>query len=1373
MKTTFYKSCVLSAAGLLLLFSLKLNAQVANYIFSQTTGTYVPLTVGFVLGDATTNDQFFADPNAPLGGTNLLGPGLPIGFNFTYNDTVYDKFGVCANGWIILGNGSIDFSNSNLNVPLSSSMRKVIAGAGRDLESQTNASISYATLGTAPNRTLIVQWKDYTRFNNVADDSLNFQIHLEETTNFIHIVYGKMLTGSAQTNLTQVGLKGATAADVNMRTTASNWAATTSTAVNTAGCPLNATIFPANGLTFTWIPPLPCTTPPTAGVASLDSLSTCPSLKTVSLTGSSVGIGITLQWLISSDSITWNLINGANATSYSVVQASSNYYRCVITCSGVTDSSNVVLVNGVSSATTCYCNTSLHANPNCQSGSINDFSISGTSFSNLGSGCAGLNGNSYSSYLDTGANTSTLFAGLSYNFNITSTGNGTISLWIDYDQNGSFDASEFTQIAATAAANTPNSAAVLIPANALSGKTGMRVRYRLTGGANGATNACTQNYGSGETEDYFITIAQQSPCVAPPTAGTASASANGICAGISYTVQLNGNTSGSGLSFQWQSSLDSLTWSDISGAVSSFYATSALQSTYYRCYLTCSGLSDTSTVVKVVINPATLCYCNTTLHNNANCNPAGSINDVVITGTSLSNLATGCASATAQSYSAYAPSGSNTASLNIGAGYIFNVTVGNANNTISLWIDYDQSGTFDPSEWTQVSAAALANTPSSVTLFIPVTALSGPTGMRIRTRQQGGANADIDACTAFGSGETEDYIITLVQQPPCVAPPTAGFVVASDSTVCAATNYTLTLNGASSGSGMTYTWESSLDSIAWTAISGATNNFYSSAQTQSTYYRCILTCSGMSDTSSVVIVVQNAPTACYCVSTATNTTDTDIGNVSIGTLNNGVAIPATQNPTATGTYTDYTALPAQQFTQNTNYSISIAQINSANFFTARVAVFVDYNQNGDFTDLDETAFTATTTNTAGGNVVSGNVLIPATALAGNTRMRVVLIEATGPGGAVVPCGTYQWGETEDYTIEILAQLPCVAPPTAGLALSSDSAVCSTNFTLSLSGASNGAGMSYEWQSSTDSIIWSAIAGATTTFYTATQTQSTYYRCILTCSGLSDTSTVVYVMQNPTSACYCASAATNAADADIGNVTFGALSNGTATPVISNVTATGTYTDFTALPVQTYNQSTAYTLSVSQITSNANFTASRITVFIDYNQNGLFTDAGERVLTGTTVGGVALNPTVTGTVTIPATAVLGNTRMRVILAGGGGPGLQNPCGNYGFGETEDYTINIDLFNSSKNILANTTHLQVFPNPSNGKTSVNYSLTEKSLVQIEIFNLLGKRMHSVCNEIKMAGTYLAEFDVKQLGMEPGVYFLKQTSEGKNKTIRFVVF
>ena len=65
-------------------------------------------------------------------------------------------------------------------------------------------------------------------------------------------------------------------------------------------------------------------------------------------------------------------------------------------------------------------------------------------------------------------------------------------------------------------------------------------------------------------------------------------------------------------------------------------------------------------------------------------------------------------------------------------------------------------------EWTQLctTSTALTNVASSIT--IPASASIGITGMRIRSRTSGNANDSTSSCSTFGSGETEDYVVTLV-----------------------------------------------------------------------------------------------------------------------------------------------------------------------------------------------------------------------------------------------------------------------------------------------------------------------------------------------------------------------------------------------------------------------------------------------------------------------------------------------------------------------------------------------------------------------------------------------------------------------------------
>jgi hypothetical protein len=93
---------------------------------------------------------------------------------------------------------------------------------------------------------------------------------------------------------------------------------------------------------------------------------------------------------------------------------------------------------------------------------------------------------------------------------------------------------------------------------------------------------------------------------------------------------------------------------------------------------------------------------------------------------------------------------------------------------------------------------------------------------------------------------------------------------------------------------------------------------------------------------------------------------------------------------------------------------------------------------------------------------------------------------------------------------------------------------------------------------------------------------------------------------------------------------------------------------------------AYTVTLS---AGTYATSNNISVWIDYDQNGVF-DVAEKL------GNVTPGPmpeTATIDFTVPVGAVNGNTRMRVREAWSTSD--MDPCINYGYGETEDYTINI--------------------------------------------------------------------------------------------------
>ena len=74
------------------------------------------------------------------------------------------------------------------------------------------------------------------------------------------------------------------------------------------------------------------------------------------------------------------------------------------------------------------------------------------------------------------------------------------------------------------------------------------------------------------------------------------------------------------------------------------------------------------------------------------------------------------------------------------------------------------------------------------------------------------------------------------------------------------------------------------------------------------------------------------------------------------------------------------------------------------------------------------------------------------------------------------------------------------------------------------------------------------------------------------------------------------------------------------------------------------------------------------VYIDYNQNGVFTDAGELVVSGSSSSAGTLS----STFTVPTTAKSGATRLRVVLSDAS---ATTSCGTFSYGEAEDYTLNI--------------------------------------------------------------------------------------------------
>ncbi len=95
---------------------------------------------------------------------------------------------------------------------------------------------------------------------------------------------------------------------------------------------------------------------------------------------------------------------------------------------------------------------------------------------------------------------------------------------------------------------------------------------------------------------------------------------------------------------------------------------------------------------------------------------------------------------------------------------------------------------------------------------------------------------------------------------------------------------------------------------------------------------------------------------------------------------------------------------------------------------------------------------------------------------------------------------------------------CVAPPVAGAATVASPNVCAnTPFTVSLAGAGSGLGTSYQWELSANGLVgpFSAITNATNFQLNTSQTTTSAYRCVVTCSNQSSISAPVLVSTNST------------------------------------------------------------------------------------------------------------------------------------------------------------------------------------------------------------------------------------------------------------------
>ncbi len=143
-----------------------------------------------------------------------------------------------------------------------------------------------------------------------------------------------------------------------------------------------------------------------------------------------------------------------------------------------------------------------------------------------------------------------------------------------------------------------------------------------------------------------------------------------------------------------------------------------------------------------------------------------------------------------------------------------------------------------------------------------------------------------------------------------------------------------------------------------------------------------------------------------------------IANVTFNTLNNSTA--------SDDGYGDFTSLADTEINAGETYEISVSPGYSGSNFLEYFRVWIDYNQDGDFDDDDETILApADDVNVT----VTDNVTIPSNAISGSTRMRVLMRWGGSNISNPPPCEDIDFGEIEDYCVNIIGGSGIACSPT--------------------------------------------------------------------------------------------------------------------------------------------------------------------------------------------------------------------------------------------------------------------------------------------------------------------------------------------------------
>ena len=199
----------------------------------------------------------------------------------------------------------------------------------------------------------------------------------------------------------------------------------------------------------------------------------------------------------------------------------------------------------------------------------------------------------------------------------------------------------------------------------------------------------------------------------------------------------------------------------------------------------------------------------------------------------------------------------------------------------------------------------------------------------------------------------------------------------------------------------------------WTEVAVPTNTYTIAGLTEGTAYnvQVAAVCGSTTGAYSATVNFTTA-TVAYCTLTSTNSNDEYISNVKI-TAEGAAGVNSTSGAS---TYTNYSTDPARLVKLakgTTNNTLSVTKAWTGTQYTEAISVWIDFDRSGTYEAGEMVMSTAANTTTPVTQVFS----VPATAYSGaqTVGMRVALRFNTPQTS---PCGTYTYGEVEDYAVTI-------------------------------------------------------------------------------------------------------------------------------------------------------------------------------------------------------------------------------------------------------------------------------------------------------------------------------------------------------------------